>query len=292
MNLSSADIDKLLILAKHAAQEASTYIKNKDARMPSTKTKAQGNSLASQIVTEIDFASQRIILDVLKESVELLDIGLLTEELIDDHSRFEKDYFWCIDPLDGTLPFTEGNPGYAVSIALLNHAGNPIIGVVADPTRESIYSAVKGQGVVKNEQEISINNHQDVLHCFFDRSFHQSSNFEKTEKWLGMLIKKLGLKDYQIHVGQGAVMSAIGVVESINACYFKYPKKELGGGSIWDFAATSLIVEEAGMQVSDAYGNQLDLNSKNTTFMNSTGVVFSSNKHIHQEILRLCSSNW
>ena len=44
-------------------------------------------------------------------------LALLTEESADDGSQFCQDYFWCIDPLDGTLPFIRGLPGYAVSIS-------------------------------------------------------------------------------------------------------------------------------------------------------------------------------
>ena len=51
------------------------------------------------------------------------DFGILTEETPDNGSRLVKDYFWCVDPLDGTLPFTEGTPGYSVSIALVSKSG-------------------------------------------------------------------------------------------------------------------------------------------------------------------------
>jgi fructose-1,6-bisphosphatase/inositol monophosphatase family enzyme len=64
-------------------------------------------------------AAQAAVLEVLAPTFKAYDLGLLTEELADDGSRFEKDYFWSIDPLDGTLPFTQGKPGYAVSIALV-----------------------------------------------------------------------------------------------------------------------------------------------------------------------------
>ena len=54
---------------------------------------------------------------------ERYDLALLTEELEDDGSRHVKDYFWCIDPIDGTLPFTQKKPGYGVSIALVARDG-------------------------------------------------------------------------------------------------------------------------------------------------------------------------
>ena len=53
------------------------------------------------------------------------DLALLTEESEDDRSCFEKDYFWCIDPLDGTLPFTRNEAGYSVSIGLVAEMVRP-----------------------------------------------------------------------------------------------------------------------------------------------------------------------
>ena len=77
--------------------------------------KEGGSTLASQVVTEVDRKSQDSILQVLLPTCDELDIALLAEEDEDDRGRLESAYFWCIDPLDGTLPFINGQPGYSVS---------------------------------------------------------------------------------------------------------------------------------------------------------------------------------
>ena len=97
-------------------------------------------------MTEVDFKSQQIILELIEPTLEKYDLALLSEEKEDDHSRFQKDYFWAIDPLDGTLPFIENMDGFAVSIALVSKAGIPIIGAVFDPTNSTLYHAIKGCG--------------------------------------------------------------------------------------------------------------------------------------------------
>lgn len=74
----------------------------------------------------------------------------MTEESPDNRERLKKDFFWCIDPLDGTLPFIESTSGYAVSIALVAHDGTPYIGVIYDPVEQVLYHAVKGCGVLRN----------------------------------------------------------------------------------------------------------------------------------------------
>jgi myo-inositol-1(or 4)-monophosphatase len=112
-------------------------------------TKNGGASLAAQVVTEVDHLSQDIILKTLHPSCLIYDLALLSEESPDDNQRLQKDYFWCIDPLDGTLPFIESVPGYSVSIALVSREGQSMLGVVYDPVTQTLYHAIQGQGLGK-----------------------------------------------------------------------------------------------------------------------------------------------
>jgi fructose-1,6-bisphosphatase/inositol monophosphatase family enzyme len=56
----------------------------------------------------------------------------------------------------------------------------------------------------------------------------------------------------------------------------KLPKKENGGGSIWDFAATACIYQELGLPATNFEGGRLDLNRKDSTFMNKEGVFYAN----------------
>jgi 3'-phosphoadenosine 5'-phosphosulfate (PAPS) 3'-phosphatase len=55
------------------------------------------------------------------------------------HPHLNKDYFWCIDPLDGTLPFIEGLTGYAVSVALVARNGKPLLSAIFLPETMTSY---------------------------------------------------------------------------------------------------------------------------------------------------------
>ena len=130
MKLTQAELGELADLAIEAAVTAGEMIAT--SRPKEVDHKATGATLASQVVTEIDRQSEDIILDILRPTLEPsfrehCELGLLTEEQDDDGSRLTADSFWCIDPLDGTLPFIEGAPGYAVSIALIERDGTPQI---------------------------------------------------------------------------------------------------------------------------------------------------------------------
>ena len=143
MKLSTSDLRELADLAILAASKAGQMIarsRPREIQYKDMQHAAGGESLASQVVTEIDRHSEDIILDILTPTLERFELGLLTEEQDDDGSRLTNDYFWCIDPLDGTLPFIEGSPGYAVSIALVSSDGTPMIGVVSDPWRRRCFT--------------------------------------------------------------------------------------------------------------------------------------------------------
>jgi fructose-1,6-bisphosphatase/inositol monophosphatase family enzyme len=109
MQLSAQQLKELSLDAERAARRAGALISNYAGRDFEVSHKPGGDSLASQVVTEVDELAQSVILKELKSSVQDYDLALLAEELEDDGSRLKKDYFWCIDPMDGTLPFTRGH---------------------------------------------------------------------------------------------------------------------------------------------------------------------------------------
>ena len=277
MVLSQSDFQILLDLASKAAVEAGKYIFKRSSEEIEVHRKIGGESLASQVVTEVDEKAQEIILEILNPSLKKYDLALLTEESEDDKSRFEKEYFWCIDPLDGTLPFTEGKDGYAVSIALVSESGVSKIGVVFNPVCGDLYTAIQGQGAFKNGEKIVLKNGESLT-FLHDRSFLSEPNYNEVLRDLENKAKGLNLANLSVIFHCGSVMNAMNVIDFSPAIYFKFPKIKPGGGSIWDFAASSCICSEAGVFVSDYNGNSLDLNRIDSTFMNHRGVRYSSVK--------------
>lgn len=285
MKLAQNQLQSLLNLAIQAATEAGLYIQSQVSQTNEVQGKTGGDSLASQVVTEVDFQAQEIILNHLKPSLLEFDLGLLTEEAIDDRSRLTKDYFWCIDPMDGTLHFAERRPGYAVSIALISKAGDPVLGVVYVPNEGLCYSAIQGEGVKRSQQPFERTSiptdHQ--LHWYMDRSFQGTDHFELVNRKMATYANEQGL-DLQIRSAFGAVVNAISVMTSGNACYFKFTKKSNGGGSIWDYAATRLFFQELEIQVTNAHGEKLHLNDPETTFMNHQGISYTTSMELSKFI--------
>ena len=288
MKLTANDLFLLCQCAISAAYQAGHLISEYAGKSLSVKTKSDGLSQASQIVTEVDFMSQELILKTLLPTCKMYDLALLTEESTDDKSRFEKDYFWCIDPLDGTLPFTEFKPGYAVSVALVAKDGTPQVGVVYDPFRKDLYHAIKEKGAFKNGIELKLKtqfkskNHK--LSVFFDRSFFKGKLYEATEIELNNLVNETGFNGLTISQVGGSVISAIQVIEQVPACYFKYPRPEDSGGSLWDYAATACIFDELGLVATDIFGKPMELNRESSTYMNHNGFVFASDMKLGEKV--------
>lgn len=285
MKLSTEQINLLSELAISAAKKAGEYIQKAVHSKITVKRKEEANSLASEVFTEIDEGAQEIILSVLNQSIKDYDLGLLAEEKEDDFSRLTKDYFWCIDPLDGTLAFIEQQPGYSVAISLLDKKGTPIIGVVYDPVTSTLYHAIKGLGAFKNETPwvLNLTNNRE-LNVFTDKSFFNHVHFDTISKEL----HSLGFEKITFNKYGGAVMNACWVLEHPSACYFKLPKKQQGGGSIWDYGATTCLFNELNIPSSDIYGSPLLLNEKKNIFMNKTGVLFTTDEILQKKIINFC----
>jgi 3'(2'), 5'-bisphosphate nucleotidase/myo-inositol-1(or 4)-monophosphatase len=284
MHLKPTDLNLLRERAERVAKEAGALIMRYAGAVPEIKHKAGAVSLAAQVVTEVDHKCDALIREHLMDTVDRFDLALLTEETEDDGSRLKKDYFWCVDPLDGTLAFTRSVHGYSVAISLITKQGEPVIGVVYDPLKDDLYSAVKGQGAKHNgqrwrpldESKVAVEEAVEFivqLDCSFIESARFSDIWARVEQWA----VDQGYSGARYLSDAGGVMSAIAALREPPACYFKPPKDQSGGGSVWDFAATACIFAEVGAYAMDYSGKSFHFNPKGDTYMNHCGVMFSTN---------------
>mgnify|MGYP006434655953 CR=1 FL=1 len=240
--------------------------------------KKGGDNPGTQVVTEIDRMLEVMLKDRLMALVSARDVGWLGEEGGDDGSRFQKPYFWCVDPLDGTQAFVAGKPGISISIALVTREGRSILGVVADPLGESLYQAIDEGGCWKNGERVEVITTGEI-ETFWDGTWQRHP--------MGMELKEylLALGWNVSEVSGGAVMNVVSLLEAKRGCYFKLPKPVEGGGSIWDFAATDCLLREAGGVVVDIEGKPLSLNRRESSFMNSTGVFYASEPGFRETVV-------
>lgn len=107
------------------------------------------------IVTEADLALQQALQAAL--GAQWPAIPLLGEEMAAEQQRqllAQPDQpLWCLDPLDGTSNFAAGIPYFAVSLALLQQ-GEVRLGLVYDPVRDECFTAARGAGAWLNGQRL------------------------------------------------------------------------------------------------------------------------------------------
>ncbi len=278
------DLKELTKHAVQAALDAGELIRSYQDREVEVLHKEGGDTYASQVVTEVDRKAQDAILRVLGPVSEEFGIAVLTEENEDDGSRFEKECFWCIDPMDGTLPFIRREPGYSVSIGLVAKDGSPRIGVVYDPVHDVLWQATKGEGILRNGEPWTLDTSSKELTFTYDRSFAERPERDRVLRELEDYAHSIGLgKLVSIQFG-GAVINACHALENGPGCHFKFAKPQEGGGSLWDYAATACLYEEAGAVVSDVHGDPLDLNRSDSTFMNHRGAIYATDRVLAERI--------
>lgn len=127
------------------AQEAGDTILAHDPATVEQTIKADNSP-----VTQADLAANEIIIKGLRELTP--DIPILSEETTDrtdnptllttpDSSPLEPEWFWCVDPLDGTKGFLKKLGEYSVNIALIHH-GEPVLGIMRVPAFFITYQGV------------------------------------------------------------------------------------------------------------------------------------------------------
>ena len=94
---------------------------------------------------------------IITTALENYGVPILSEEgkEIKFNERSKWNYYWCIDPIDGTKEFIKKNDEFTVNIALI-HNNIPVLGVVFAPALGDIYYAKNGSGAYKNGRPISI----------------------------------------------------------------------------------------------------------------------------------------
>ena len=103
------------------------------------------------LVTVADRASEKLIVERLQR--EYPTHHIMAEE--GGETMGSSEYRWYVDPLDGTTNFAHGFPVYNVTLAL-EHKGELIAGVIADPTRGEVFSAELGSGAFLNGERIHV----------------------------------------------------------------------------------------------------------------------------------------
>ncbi|MFI5132682.1 MAG: inositol monophosphatase family protein [Chitinophagales bacterium] len=222
----------------------------------------------NNLVTEADHASERAILQVIKQTFP--GHHILSEEagdLIQDSN-----YKWIIDPIDGTVNFAHGIPLNCVCIAI-EHEKEIMMAAVYNPHMNELFFAEKRKGATLNDKPIRVSEEVKAIKACLVTGFPYT--------YLDM--PNSPLEVFERFIRKGVPVRRLGSA-AIDFCWvacgrfdgFYEHKLEA-----WDSAAGYLIVEEAGGKVTDFKGNK---------FSPYQPHVLATNGKIHDEMLAIINN--
>jgi 3'(2'), 5'-bisphosphate nucleotidase len=240
----TVDLNKLIIPAIAAAREAGRAILGVYSSDFAVERKADGSPL-----TLADKRSHDIIVKRLA-AIPDADIPVLSEEGEDIPYEARKpwEYFWLIDPLDGTREFIKRNGEFTVNIALIREH-RPVLGVIYAPAVETLYFAHEGAGAYKEtpglKNRLPLPKTRDRFTIVGSRS-HAANELTA---FVGEMKKKYNEVDF---IAVGSSLKFCIVAEGRADVYPRF-----GPTMEWDTAAGQAIAEEAGSIVTAAETGEL-----------------------------------
>ena len=220
---------QLLELARTVALEAGELLAE---RQPHVRDFVGTKSSPTDMVTEVDTASERLIVDRIL-TARPAD-GILAEEgsARDGSSGIR----WLIDPVDGTTNFLYGFPAYAVSIAA-EAAGETLAGVVYNPETRELFAAAKGHGATLNGSAIRVSAETEIARALVGTGFGYDPGVRTRQA--ETLVRLIGgIRDIR-RAGSAALDLCNVACGRVDAYYEQ-------GLNPWDHAAGALIAREAG----------------------------------------------
>ncbi|WP_189497217.1 inositol monophosphatase family protein [Algimonas arctica] len=205
----------------------------------------------NHMVTDADIAVNDFLLRELMEARP--DYGWLSEETKDDHSRRTRTRSFVVDPIDGTRAFIDRQPGFSVSVAIIE-AGEAVAGCVFNPLKGEFYSARRGGGATMNGKVLHVRPCREESGC--------------TMVGYARKFKRLGFPEmhYKISNSMAYRIAMVAAGHADGTVSFT-PKSD------WDIAAAALIATEAGAVITDLYGSTPRFDGPTTS---GNGVICAS----------------
>lgn len=250
------NVEKARETLKNALENGGEVLKGYAGRV----MKARIKETLSSVVTDADLAAEQRILEILTD-------GRSPGNIISEEAGFldhGSEYTWVVDPLDGTSNFAAGLPWYGVIIALFREAELMLSGMLL-PNEDQLYMAEGGRGARRNGHSIQASGSGKLAGQLIAYSFDHSDEQGKTEREMRTL---------------AALSPQVRNIRSTNSlvdfCYVADGR--LGAAvnqttRIWDIAAATLLVKEAGGVVTDIHGNAIAFDLTRAAFEKNYTIV-------------------
>ena len=191
------------------------------------------SSYSKDVKLEADISSENLIKEIITSSS---DYPILAEESGKSHEDLGE-FFWVIDPLDGTANYNRAIPICCVSIGLV-HKMKPVVGVIYDFNNDDLYV---GNDALKtatlNNKEINVSNIDQINRGILITGLPHNTDYSDNA------LKKM-VSDMQSWKKVRMIGSA-----AMASCYIACGKGDLykeNGIYLWDIVAGAAIVSSAG----------------------------------------------
>jgi myo-inositol-1(or 4)-monophosphatase len=258
---------QLIPLTKQAGDIPRRYFRNNNF---ATHTKGS----AIDLVTDADRETELFLRQHLTQHFP--EIGIVGEEG-DDYipPSGDPDYWWVLDPIDGTTNFAHGLSYFCVMVALATRDYTPVIGVIYNPIQEECYYGYQGGGAFQDGQRLQVSTQTHLVNSLlitgfpYDRFHDPDNNLAEHNALMLQCQGVLRLGSAGLDLAYIAAGRAEGFWEQkLNR---------------WDALAGMLLIREAGGTVTDYWGGQDGLHQPKLQ-------VVASNGHIHPAMLQAIQS--
>lgn len=197
----------------------------------------------NDFVSDADRAAESAVIETIKRHYP--NHAILAEE---SGQQGDSDHVWVIDPLDGTTNYLHGFPVFSVSVGLMIK-GRIEHGAVYDPLRQELFTASRGQGAQVDGRKIRVSGRTSLDAALLGTGFPFRDSNLALEPYLNMLVSAIKTTQGIRRAGSAA----------LDLCYVAAGRLDAyweTGLKIWDLAAGTLIVREAGGLITGLNGSE------------------------------------
>jgi myo-inositol-1(or 4)-monophosphatase len=223
--------EDLLALAVEVAEAAGAELLRRAGDVHAVEHK----STSTDPVSEADRASERLLVERILAARP--DDGLLGEEGAD--RRGSTGLRWVLDPLDGTVNYLYGFPGWCVSVGCEDDRGG-LVGVVHDPERGETFRARRGGGAHLGDRALAVRDPVPLERALVATGFAYDSGHRRRQA--GVLADLLSQVRDVRRAGSAALDLCAVAAGRVDAYYEDSTSR-------WDWAAGAVIALEAGAVV-------------------------------------------
>ncbi len=214
--------------------------------------------------TYVDVRTEELLVEGL--SSLLPGAGFVTEEAASRPSQ--NGWNWIIDPIDGTSNFTHGVPHFCISVGLAQENVMQA-GYILQPVGDCMYRCQKGKGAWEEDRPLRSSTRGAIQTALVATGFPYSDMGWRRE-WIQLLAEVMDATHGLRRFGSAALDLAYVAAGRLDA-FFEFNLKP------WDVAAGSLLVQEAGGNVTDFQGGNDYIYGRE---------LLASNGLFHQELLQ------